>query len=152
MHFDLSVNVFHHYGGGKPPPRPRMVSVGLLTKRQFGMTTFGFKVVLPPPGASDVTQRELTITVNGGDPPLVKVYAGDALLTDELVFNADDKLVMTLVDIDGHANRSPASAAFSYAVIDDVPPPQPGALGVQDKRQIDTPTPPAPVPPPAPTP
>jgi len=103
------------------------------------MSQFGFKIVLPPPGASDVATRELSITVNGGDPPTVKTYPGATLLTDEVVFNADDQLVMTLVDIDGHGNRSQPSAAFSYAVVDDVAPPQPGQLGVQDKRQIDTP-------------
>ena len=81
------------------------------------MSQFGFKIVLPPPGASDVATRELSITVNGGDPPTVKTYPGATLLTDEVVFNADDQLVMTLVDIDGHGNRSQPSAAFSYAVV-----------------------------------
>ena len=100
------------------------------------MANFGYTFALPPVGSVDVISRELTVTVNGGDPPQVVTLPGAALLTDEMVFNADDKLVITLVDIDGHGNRSQASAAFSYDVVDDVPPPQPGELGVQDKRQL----------------
>ena len=101
------------------------------------MAQFGLKFTLPAPGASDVNTRELTITVNGGDPPQVVNYAGNVLVTDELVFNADDSLVLVLVDIDGHGNRSSASPAFSYDVVDDVAPPQPGELAVAEKRQID---------------
>jgi hypothetical protein len=109
----------------------------LAEKRQTAMSQFGLKFSLPAPGASDVATRELTITVNGGDPPTVKSYPGSALITDELIFNADDALSLTLVDIDGHGNRSPASAAFVYTVVDDVPPPAPGSVGVSEKRQID---------------
>ena len=101
------------------------------------MAQFGLKFALPPAGASDVNTRELTITVNGGDPPMVKNYSGTTVLTDELVFNADDNLVLILVDVDAHGNRSSASPAFSYAVVDDVPPPAPGDLAVAEKRQID---------------
>lgn len=101
------------------------------------MAQFGIKFVLPPAGASDVAQRELTVTVNGGDPPLVRTYPAPADKSDEWVFNDSDHLVVTLVDVDGRGNRSQPSAAFSYDVVDDVAPPAPGELGVTDKRQID---------------
>ncbi len=105
------------------------------------MATFGIKFVFPAPGAVDVAQRELTVTVNGGDPPLVRTYpsstATPALLSDEWVFNDSDHLVATLVDVDGHSNRSQPSAAFTYDVVDDIAPPAPGELGVVDKHQID---------------
>jgi hypothetical protein len=110
--------------------------VSLGEKKELGMSQFGLKFTLPAPGASDVATRELTITVNGGDPPQVKLYPGATLVTDEMIFNQDDTLSITLVDVDGAGNRSPASAAFVYTVTDDVPPPQPGSVGVTDKRQI----------------
>ncbi len=101
------------------------------------MAKFGIVFALPTPGASDVAQRELTVTVNGGDPPLVQTMQGAVLVSDEMVFTDADELSVTLVDIDEHGNRSQPSAAFSYSVVDDVPPPQPGDLGVSAKRQID---------------
>ncbi len=101
------------------------------------MSQFGIKFGLPPVGASDVAKRELTVTVNGIDPPQVVTMTGQPLLSDEMVFNADDVLSVSLVDIDAHDNRSPASAALVYTVTDDIPPPAPGVLSVGEKRQID---------------
>ncbi len=101
------------------------------------MATFGIKFALPPAGASDVNQRELTVTVNGGDPPLARTYPGPVTESDEWVFNDADHLTVVLVDVDGKGNRSQPSSAFNYDVIDDVAPPQPGELAVSSKRQID---------------
>jgi hypothetical protein len=100
------------------------------------MSSFGFVFSLPPVGASDVSRRELTVTVNGGDPPLVRSYDGQPLQSDEYVFADKDHISVTLVDIDGAGNRSPSSAALSFDVIDDVPPPAPGDLGIGSKRQM----------------
>ena len=115
------------------------------------MAQFGIKFGLPMPGASDVVQRELTVTVNGGDPPLVRTYQAPAAISDEWVFNDADHVVAFLVDIDGRGNRSQASAAFILDIVDDIAPPAPGNLSVVEKRQIDTP-PPSPAPAPAPPP
>lgn len=105
------------------------------------MASFGITFALPAPGASDVAQRELSLTVNGGDPPQVRTYpssaATPALLSDEWVLADNDRVVATLVDIDGHGNRSGSSAALTFTVLDDVAPPPPGVLGVAAKRQID---------------
>jgi hypothetical protein len=101
------------------------------------MATFGIKFALPTPGASDVAQRELTVTVNGGDPPLVRTYTAPATESDEWVFALNDNLSVSLVDIDTSGNRSQPSAAFTMTVTDTVAPPQPGALGVASIRQID---------------
>lgn len=124
---------------GVAPPRPRRVSLG--QKSQYtgdgNVAKFGIKFNFPTPGSSDVVTRELTITKNGGDPPEVRTYPTETTVTDEMVFDAGDKLSLTLVDVDGAANRSQASAAFVYEVVDDVPPPQPGNLGVAEKRQIN---------------
>ncbi len=117
------------------PPRPHRVIVAAV--REITVATFGIKFGLPAVGASDVAKRELTVTVNGGDPPAVTTMNGQPLLSDEMVFNVNDVLSVTLVDIDGAGNRSQPSAALAYTVTDTVPPPQPGVLSVGEVRQID---------------
>src|SRR5215471_7325079 len=91
-------------GEAPPPPRPRRVS--LAEKVQVSMAQFAIKFGLPAPGASDVAQREVTVTVNGGDPPLVRSYPEATDITDEWIFNASDQVSVSLVDIDLHSNRS----------------------------------------------
>ncbi len=100
------------------------------------MANFGYIFALPPVGASDVAKRELTVTVNGGDPPLTRSYDGQPVVSDEFIFADHDHVSLTLVDIDGAGNRSSSSAALSFDVVDDVPPPAPGDLGVKTKRQM----------------
>jgi hypothetical protein len=126
------------------PPRPGRVF--LASKRETEMAKFGLKFGLPPAGASDVTQggsRELSITVGGQDVPQVVTLPGAAMETDELTFESDAVLSLTLVDIDKSGNRSQPSAIFNYTVVDDVAPPQPGQLSVAAKRQLpdEAPTP-----------
>src|SRR5262245_5526338 len=122
---------------GEPPPPPRPRRVNLAQKEELTMSQFGIKFGLPAPGASDVAQRELTVTVNGGDPPLVRTYAGATLTTDQWIFSTGDVVSASLIDIDGSNNRSQPSAAYVFAVTDDVAPPAPGQLGVAEKVQID---------------
>lgn len=107
------------------------------------MHKFGLTFALPEPGAADVTTRELTITVSGQDTPIVQKLAGVAKESDQAIFDKDAELSVTLVDIDDSGNRSPASAAFVYKVIDDIAPPAPGQLGVASKVEIPD-APPAP--------
>src|SRR5262245_29555812 len=114
---------------GEPPPPPRPRRVFLAEKVQLNMAQFAIKFGLPAPGASDVAQREVTCTVNGGDPPLVRTYPEATLTTDEWIFNADDQVSVSLVDVDEHNNRSQPSAAFVFTVVDDVAPPAPGQVG-----------------------
>src|SRR5262245_52350620 len=122
---------------GEPPPPPRPRRVNLAQKEELTMSQFGIKFGLPAPGASDVAQRELTVTVNGGDPPLVRTYPGATLTTDEWVLTSGDEVSVTLVDIDGHSNRSQPSAAYNFEVTDSVAPPARGQVGVTEMRQID---------------
>jgi len=121
-------------GEAPPPPRPRRVF--LAEKVELDMAQFGFKFALPAPGASDVAQRELTVTINGGDPPLVRTYPGATLTTDQWIFATGDVISASLIDVDGSNNRSQPSAAYVFTVTDDVAPPAPGELGVAEKVQL----------------
>lgn len=118
----------------KAPPRPARVT--LAEKEELDMDRFGLTFFLPPAG-NDVETRELSITVNGQDPPTVKTYGKPfPATTEQLIFNQDDELSLTLVDIDDAGNRSPASAALSVTVNDDVAPDAPGNLGVASKVEL----------------
>jgi hypothetical protein len=117
------------------PPRPERVS--LANTRQITMTQFGITFALPPVGAPDVATRELTTTVNGVSS--IVAMTGQPTISDEVVFNLNDDVTVTLVDIDGSGNHSPASAPFTFVVTDTVPPPTPGTLSQASVRQIDTP-------------
>jgi hypothetical protein len=101
------------------------------------MATFGYKFGLLPPVVSDVATREVTVTVNGIDPPTKREFPGTAVITDEFVFNLNDNVAVTAVDIDGSGNRSESSAALTFVVTDDVPPPAPGLITIAEHRQID---------------
>lgn len=115
------------------PPRPSQVTV--RHKEQLGMAQFAFTFNFPPPGASDVANRELSVAVNGVTPPQKRLYTAPVMVSDEWVFDDGDNIAVTLVDIDGHGNRSEPSPELSMAVIDDVPPPAPGELAAT-KRQL----------------
>lgn len=101
------------------------------------MAQFGIKFGLPAPGAVDVATRELSITTNGAEPPVVQTLAGMVNISEEVTFNDGDSFSVVLVDIDGHGNRSQPSAAFTGTVVDDVAPPIPGEVTLAEKRQID---------------
>jgi hypothetical protein len=130
-------NFFDCKGERKAPPRPHKPSLAEKVQMENSVADFGIKLSLPVPGASDVATRLLTVTVNGGDPPILQTLLGSALVSDQLVLHDNDTVVATLVDVDGHNNHSPASAAFSFTVIDDVAPPAPGALGIAEKVQLN---------------
>lgn len=101
------------------------------------MSQFNYTFTLPPVGASDVANRELTVTVNNTAPPQVFTFPGQPMTTGVVgPFNDGDHLSLTLVDIDGHGNRSPSSAALDLDVVDDVAPAQPGNLSVASKTQV----------------
>lgn len=104
------------------------------------MSQFRYKFTLPPPGATDVASRELSIQVAGQDAPQVVVLPGDALQTDFIgPFDMGAALKVSLVDIDSATptpNRSVPSDAFEFTVIDDVAPPKPGMIGVAESQQV----------------
>lgn len=88
-----------------------------------------FVLTLPTKSATDVVSREVTVVVAGADPVVINL-GGDAVETPE--FSGEDGATVTgtLVDIDDAGNRSPARE-FSFTLVDNLAPPQPGEVGVK---------------------
>lgn len=85
-----------------------------------------FKVPVGLPTDSDVTERRLTVTVNGGEPT-VHTYPAQ---TDELgpiKVPRNAKVDLHLVDVDGDGNVSEA-ATTSFTAKDTLAPAKPGAF------------------------
>lgn len=89
---------------------------------------------LPAPGASDVSSREFSATVNGNAQPTQTLPADATQVTFDCEANAS--CVVWLVDIDTSGNRSPESEHLSFNAADTFPPPQPGSLGVANIEQL----------------
>jgi hypothetical protein len=108
---------------------------------------------LPPRGASDVVQRELSVTI--GDATVVQVLDG-AATEAKVLAQHNDAVSLKLTDVDRAGNRSPDSPTLTFTATDTFPPPAPGTLAVTSVVEVDDvpptqpPTPPAP--PPEPTP
>jgi hypothetical protein len=87
-----------------------------------------FKAILPPPGAADVVSREFTLTLPDQEPVVISL-AADALEVPDLRAPQDTVITLSLVDVDDGGNRSEARE-LSTTLIDTIPPPQPGELGI----------------------
>lgn len=90
--------------------------------------TIKFNVNLPPKAAPDVVSRELTVVVNDGLPD-VRTLSADTVVVDGFEGPQDTMVHVSLVDVDDGGNRSEASTV-SFILVDLVPPPMPGELGV----------------------
>jgi len=94
-----------------------------------------YKVSAGKSSAPDVSTRELSVVINGGEPSVVS-FAGDATDLGEISAEQGAEVTMTLVDIDDATppNRSePAVVAFVAA--DTIAPPKPGEFGVTLARE-----------------
>ena len=87
-----------------------------------------FTVTLPLPSAPDVVSRELTVTINDSDPLILPVGPNETVISG-LKGPQGATVQLSLVDIDDGGNRSEAST-LSSELLDTVPPPQPGTMGV----------------------
>jgi hypothetical protein len=113
-------------------PRP-MVSKITAQKWENNMSTLVFDVSLPPKAAPDVAKRLLTVVINGSTEVL-------ELLPDASVYTGlqgpqDASVSLSLVDLDDAGNSSPPSE-LAFVLLDTVPPPQPGMLGVSVTAEI----------------
>ena len=92
---------------------------------------------LPPVTVGDVDKRKVHYTVNGGADTHTEVAPADTEF--KLDFTAGDTVRMTLSDIDKAGNEGPESAPLEFTAADTFPPPAPGALGISNVEQVDTP-------------
>lgn len=134
----LCVSIFWYYLSTKvmmPKNKPGKV---LFHISQGEKNMLKFCVCLPPKSASDVTTRELCVSINDGES-VKKVVGGDTLHVDEFVGEHGDSVTGYLVDIDGAGNRSQPSL-FSFELLDTIAPPMPGDIGLMVLEQVE-PTP-----------
>jgi hypothetical protein len=106
--------------------QPGMVFVKVVSEGVNGMLKF--KLVLPAAGASDVVARKLVIGIGTADPVTEEV-AGGVLESSEYSGEDGATVAGTLIDVDDAGNESTPSA-FSFVLVDTIPPPQPGEVGL----------------------
>lgn len=109
------------------PPQPGRIRTPNLLGETVVMG-LKYTVTLPPPGATDVATRELSITVGEGPTNVVQLD-GDAVSHD-FVVERDVAVSMFLVDVDGSGNRSPQSPTLAFTSRDTIPPAAPGEMSV----------------------
>lgn len=115
--------------------RAKAVILGSRKRESVMASNYGLKFGLPKSGKAEVTTRELTITVNGGDTPQVHELAGTVMKTDELVFGKDDTLVLNLVDVDAAGKRH-KFAEFSCAAGDEPTTADEKKITIAERREI----------------
>jgi len=92
-----------------------------------------YNVTAGPVVDSDVSERRLTVTVNGNDSGTT-TYPSDTTAFGELKFSDNDNVVLTLLDVDDAGNvSSPAVAEF--VATDTIAPVSPGEFGVTLVRE-----------------
>ena len=118
------------------PPKPARVSLARVVQLEIdSMATFRHTFSLSPVTVSDVQTRKVSIKV-GNEDPIVQSLAGVALVSDPIDLDLGSVVTVTFQDIDTSGNASPISDPFTFTVVDTVPPPQPGAVGIATIQQI----------------
>jgi nitrous oxide reductase len=96
-----------------------------------------YKVSVGPAVDKDVVERQLLVAVNGAEPvDAAKVFSADATDLGEVRVKQDDKVLLTLVDVDDAGNRS-EPAVLEFVASDTLPPAQPGAFGVTLVAEVE---------------
>lgn len=83
----------------------------------------------------DVVERRLTVEVNG-EVKKINSYVSSTTDFGEFVFNQDDSVVFTLVDVDDAGNVSDP-AVLSFVASDTLPPVAPGGFSVNLLREVE---------------
>jgi hypothetical protein len=109
-------------------PRPKSLRVKQIG-RDVMADVLVYKVSVGPVTDKDVVERQLAVAVDGVAVGEVKVFSADSTDLGEIRVKQDDKVVLTLVDVDDAGNRS-EPAVFEFVARDTLPPAQPGAFGV----------------------
>jgi hypothetical protein len=103
------------------------------TSIEKGIIMLYYSVTAGPVVDKDVVARKLSVTVNGSVVS-ERSYSSDTTAFDEVVVAQDDKVVLTLVDVDDAGNVSEPAVA-EFVGNDTVPPVKPGEFGVQLVRE-----------------
>lgn len=109
-------------------PQPRFLRVKQIG-RDVMADVLVYKVSVGPVVDKDVVERQLVVAVNGVSVDDFKVFSADSTDLGEIRVKQDDKVLLTLVDVDDAGNRS-APAVFEFVATDTLPPAQPGSFGV----------------------
>lgn len=107
-----------------PNPGPLI----LVVTGENGMLKF--KIVLPalPPEPNDIVSGELTVTVDGAST--VHPTTKDQTEVLDLEGNEDVAVTASFAYLDNKGNKSVHPSTLSEVLTDDVPPPNPGELGI----------------------
>ena len=100
------------------------------------MALFEVTAALPTPAKpDDVSARKLTMAIDSGDMTIYDLDPTATSFTFPTPFGFGQVLTGALTDIDAAGNVSEPST-YSYSVVDETPPPQPGQITFAS-RQID---------------
>lgn len=111
---------------GKPGPVQLVVTGETFMEQQKFLK---FTLVLPPKAAPDVATRELTVKI-GDNEASTSTLAGNESSVEGLEGLADAVVEVSLADVDGNGNRSPAVSG-TFRLVDTIAPPVPGELALQ---------------------
>jgi len=108
---------------------PNPGSISIVYKGEDEMARLKFDVALPAwPAGDEVVSGELT-TVIGGVSNVVPVAKGDAAVVG-LVGDQDAAVELSFVYVDNAGLKSANPSTFSAVLVDTIPPPDAGALGI----------------------
>jgi len=92
-----------------------------------------YEVSCAAPVSGDVVSRVLTVNVNGQEVS-VSNHISSATSLGELIFEQDDNVLLSLVDVDDAGNRSEATT-LEFVAQDTIAPESPTGLGVKLVRE-----------------
>ena len=125
------------------PEQPKMPGVVVLSQTQEDeMKKFSFALTLTPPDPTGGTVKrtiEWTIADQKGTFDLADVTS---VQSPAFVGALGDVVTADVIDTDDAGNASKPSPLFTWTVVDEVAPPQPGMPGVVELAEVaeDTPT------------
>jgi hypothetical protein len=114
--------------------------VFLVYRQNMENDMLKFVFVLPPAGAHDVVNRELSVQIGNGEPQVINVDTSTNE-SPELSGMENDVVKGSLVDIDDAGNRS-EPRDFEMILLDTLAPPKPGELGLRVTEETEDVPPP----------
>ncbi len=118
--------------GGVCVPQPRPITVNFI-KEDFLMQKYIYTLNMPAPGAKDVVERKMYLTINGVEEmldvdPLMEFY--------KLELEENAVCSVYVIDTDDAGNASPPSDTLEWTVIDTIPPSKPDTIVIGDVEEV----------------